>query len=106
MDIPAALEARSYSSDLSTVIQVADGFRGDGGRFALDIREGRARCTPTDRPVDVDMDLDVLGSLYMGGHRTSTLSAANRLRSNDSAMIQRLDAAFASDVPAQLGYGF
>jgi hypothetical protein len=34
------------------------------------------------------------------------LAAANRLRSNDFELAQRLDAAFASDVPAELGYGF
>ena len=66
MDIPTALEARSYQADLSAVIEISDGFRSDGGRFALEIRDGRARCTPTDAPADVQMDLDVLGSLYFG----------------------------------------
>jgi predicted acetyltransferase len=28
------------------------------------------------------------------------------LRSNDSGVVQRLDAAFISEVPAELGYGF
>jgi predicted acetyltransferase len=106
MDIPTALEARSYAADVSTVLEVSDGFRGDGGRFALDIREGRARCVPTDAPAVVHMDLDVLGSLYLGGHRASALAAANRLRSNDSDAIAKLDAAFVSDVPAELGFGF
>ena len=69
MDIPTALEARSYQSELSTVIEVSDGFRSDGGRFDLDVRDGRARCTPTDAEADIRMDLDVLGSLYLGAHR-------------------------------------
>ena len=51
-------------------------------------------------------DLSVLGSLYLGTHRASAFAAANRLRCNDSAFIARLDAAFASEVPAQLGFGF
>jgi predicted acetyltransferase len=106
MDIPAVLEARSYSADLSAVLEVSDGFRSDGGRFALQICNGRARCTPTDAPADVGMDLDVLGSLYMGAHRASTFSAANRLRSRDFGLVQRLDAVFVSDVPAELGFGF
>jgi predicted acetyltransferase len=106
MDIPAALEARSYSADLSAVLEVSDGFRSDGGRFALQIRDGRARCTPTDAPAEVQMGLDVLGALYLGAHRASTFVGANRLRSNDSGLVQRLDAAFVSDVPAELGYGF
>ena len=106
MDIPAALEARTYQCDLSTVIEVDDGFRSDGGRFTLEIRDGHAQCTPTDTPADVHMDLDVLGSLYLGAHRASALATANRLRSDALEAIRRLDAAFASDVPAELGFGF
>ena len=52
------------------MFEVSDGFRSDGGRFALEIRDGRARCTPTDAPADVQMDLDVLGSLYFGAHKS------------------------------------
>ncbi|OBC07062.1 hypothetical protein A5784_09235 [Mycobacterium sp. 852013-50091_SCH5140682] len=101
MDIPAALEARSYQDDLDVVLEVAD-----RGRFALQIRGGHARCTPTDAPPDIALDLDVLGSLYLGGYRAEGFATANRLRSNDSALIRRLGAAFASDVPAVLGYSF
>ncbi len=106
MDIPGALQARSYAAELSTVLQVADGFRGDGGRFALDIRGGRARCVPTDAPADVELDLDVLGSLYLGAHRAFALARANRLRCRDFDLAHRLDAAFATDTPAQLGFFF
>jgi predicted acetyltransferase len=106
MDIPTALEARSYQSELSAVLEVSDGFRSDGGRFAVQIRDGRARCTPTNADPDIRVDLDVLGSLYLGAHRASSFAAANRLRCNDSRLLQRVDAAFASDVPAELGFGF
>lgn len=106
MDIPVALEARRYQADLDTVLDVTDAFRGDGGRFALKVRDGRARCTPTDAPADVELDLDVLGSLYLGTHRPESFVAANRLRSKDSEQVQRLGAAFASDVAAELGYSF
>lgn len=106
MDIPTALEARSYAGELTAVVEIGDRFRDDGGRFALEIRDGRARCAPTSAPADVEMDLDVLGSLYFGSHRASTFVKANRLRSNDSRLIARIDAAFASDVCAELGFGF
>jgi predicted acetyltransferase len=106
MDIPVALEARRYQADLDAVLDVSDDFRGDGGRFALQIRGGHARCIPTDAPADVELDLDVLGSLYLGGHPPEAFVAANRLRSKDSELVQRLGAAFASDVPAELGYSF
>jgi predicted acetyltransferase len=106
MDIPAALEARTYQADLSTVLEVSDGFRGEAARFALEIRDGRARCMASDAPAEIEIDLDVLGSLYLGAHHASVLAAANRLRARDSALVRRLEAAFVSDVPAQLGFGF
>ncbi len=106
MDVPTALEARSYSADVSTVLDVSDGFRDDGGRFALQVHNGKARCTRTDAAAEVQIDLDVLGSIYLGVHRASAYAAANRLRSKDSDVVGRLDAAFVSDVPAELGFGF
>lgn len=106
IDVPAALEARSYLSEVSTVLAVTDGYRGAGGRFSLQIRDGRARCAPTDASVEVEMDLDVLSSLFLGSHRASAFAAANRLRCKDSELVALLDAAFCSDVQAELGFGF
>lgn len=106
MNVPAALEARCYQADLDIVLDVTDGFRDDGGRFALQIRDGRARCTPTDAPADLELGLDVLGSLYLGSHHPESFVVANRLRGKDSEAVRRLGTAFASDVPAELGYSF
>jgi predicted acetyltransferase len=52
------------------------------------------------------MDLDVLGSLYLGVHQVVPLATANRVRATDPAVLARLEAAFLSDVPAHLGFGF
>jgi predicted acetyltransferase len=106
MDVPTALAARTYAADVDTVLEVGDVFRSDGGRFALSIRDGRAECAPTDAPAEFTLDLDVLGSLYLGGHSAALLAAANRIRGGDRAQLARLDAAFRSDVPARLGFHF
>ncbi len=106
MDVASALRARRYFLDLDTVIEVDDGFRSDGGRFALEIRDGQARCVRTDAPAEFVMDLDVLGSLYLGVQRATTLAAANRIRGGTPASLTLLDAAFRSDVPSQLGFNF
>jgi predicted acetyltransferase len=106
LDIPAVLQARTYSADLSAVVCISDIVLGGGGRFALDISGGRAKCEPTNAPADVHTNLSVLGSLYFGAHRASSFAAAHRLRCDDPEMLCALDAAFASDVPAELGYGF
>jgi predicted acetyltransferase len=106
MDVPAALEARTYAVDVDTVIQVDDGFRSDGGRFAVTVRDGHARCVRTDAPAEFVTSLDVLGSLYLGVHPATTLAAANRIRGGTADSLALLDAAFRSDVPAQLGFNF
>jgi predicted acetyltransferase len=106
LDIPAVLEARSYAADVSVVLDVSDAALGGGGRYAFDVQGGRAKCVPTDAAADVHTELAVLGSLYMGGHRASAFAAAHRLRCNDSELLAQLDAAFVTDVPAKLGFGF
>ena len=106
MDVPAALEARTYAGDLDTVIEVDDGFRSDGGTFALTIRDGWARCARTAGPAEFEMGLDVLGSLYLGVHSARTLAAANRIRGGTPESLAMLDAAFRTAVPAQLGFTF
>jgi predicted acetyltransferase len=106
LDIPAVLEARTYAADLSVVLDICADDLGPGGRFALEVRDHKARCVPTDAPADVHTSRSVLGSLYMGAHRTAAFATANRLRCNDSGLMAQLDAAFATDVPAELGYGF
>ena len=106
LDIPAALQARTYRADLDVVIEVSDSFRDDGGRFALSIRDGRAHCLPTGTPADVVLDLDVLGALYLGSHRAPPFAAANRLRCEATEFVRGMDDAFAGDVPAQIGFPF
>ena len=106
LDIPVALQARTYSADVSVVLDVSDDVLGGGGRFALEVRDGRARCTATAADADVHTDLSVLGSLYLGAHRASAFAAAGRLRCGQPAVVAEVDAAFATDVYAERGFGF
>lgn len=106
IDIPLMLQARTYGADLFAVVQITDDALGDGGTFSLTIRDGSAKVVPTRDTPDVRTDLSVLGSIYLGTHRASAYAVANRLRCNDSSLLSRFDAAFASDVPAQVGYDF
>lgn len=106
MDVRAALEARRYLADLSVVLEIGDDFRSDGGRFALEVREGVARCSRTDAPADLEFGLDVLGSIYFGVHTVLELAAANRIRCGDRHLLMQADVAFRSAVPAELGFHF
>jgi predicted acetyltransferase len=105
IDVPATLEARSYQADLSAVLEISDDALG-GGTFTLTIHNGKARVAPTNDTPDLHTDLSVLGSIYMGAHRASAFATANRLRCNDNYLLRQLDVAFATEVSAELGYGF
>ncbi|MEU8897947.1 GNAT family N-acetyltransferase [Nocardia sp. NPDC048505] len=106
MDVPAALTARSYSADLDTVLAVHDPFREAGGTFALTVRDGHAECAPTTRPAEVELGIDVLGSLYFGAYPARLFAAANRLQVKDSAQLPALEHAFATERDAELGWHF
>ncbi|MGF7125072.1 enhanced intracellular survival protein Eis [Rhodococcus sp. BE178] len=106
MDVPAALEARSYQVDLDTVLDVRDPYLDCGGVFALTVRYGRARCRRTDAAPRISMDLDALGSLYLGAHRARGLAAAHRITAASERDLALLDLAFGADRAAVLGWGF
>ncbi|MGO4614040.1 GNAT family N-acetyltransferase [Nocardia sp. 2YAB30] len=106
MDLPAALSARSYAGELDVVLAVTDPFREAGGSFALRVRDGQARCEPTTRAADIELGIDVLGSMYLGAVPARVFAAANRLRVKDSARLHAIDNAFRAERDAVLGWFF
>ena len=106
MDVPAALSARGYESDLDIVLAVDDPFRDAGGTFALRARDGHAECEPTTRTPDIELGIDVLGSLYLGAYSARTFAAANRLHARNSRAIADLDRAFRAEREPVLGWFF
>ncbi|QBJ96313.1 GNAT family N-acetyltransferase [Rhodococcus sp. ABRD24] len=106
MDVPAALGARTYALDGDIVLAVRDPYLDAGGTFALTVRDGHAECRRTDATAHVTLDLDALGSLYLGAHRARTLAAAHRIEAASDRDLALVDMMFAADRPAVLGYGF
>lgn len=106
VDVARALATRRYTHDVSTVIELAAGELGGGGRYRLTVRDGQGHCTPSDDPPEVSMDLSVLGSIYLGAHRPSAFAAAHRLHCANPDLLHQLDLALGWAVPAELGFGF
>lgn len=106
MDVPKALSARTYRSDLDIVLTVQDPFRDAGGNFALRVRDGVAECAPTGRSADLELGIDVLSSLYFGAHRARVFAAANRIQAKDAAVLRAFDSAFVGDRDPELGWFF
>ncbi|HEV2761333.1 MAG TPA: GNAT family N-acetyltransferase [Acidimicrobiales bacterium] len=100
LDVEAALAARTYGSDGSLVLEVADGSGSDpgvAGRYRLDGGGGRpAGCRRTDEPPDLAIDAADLASAYLGGVRFTTLARAGLVGELVPGAVARADSLFAS----------
>lgn len=91
LDVPRVLEARSYERDGMIVLDVADPFLDRGGRFRLEVENGRACCASTSDTADVELALSDLGSLYLGGGTADALARAGRLTGPSAAIRTMTD---------------
>jgi predicted acetyltransferase len=88
VDVGAALAARSYAEDGDVVLAVADGFcPWNDARFALD-------GSKTTAPPDLRLDVDALGSAYLGGFTVGQLARAGRVEELTPGAVERADALF------------
>ncbi|MET9691796.1 GNAT family N-acetyltransferase [Streptomyces sp. NPDC006514] len=108
VDLPAALEARSYRSAMDVVVEVEDAFcPWNEGRWRLVAdAEGAARCTRTAEPADLELSVRELGSAYLGGITLTSLAAAGRVRELRPGALAEASRAFAGDVAPWLPHGF
>ena len=101
IDLPAALEARSYSGPGSVVLEISDDFcPTNAGRWHLDVPGGATRAVVTRAPaeseVDVSLDIGALAAVYLGAFRFRDLVQAGRARECRPDAIARADALFAT----------
>ncbi|WP_446216500.1 GNAT family N-acetyltransferase [Micromonospora sp. IBHARD004] len=81
VDLPAALAARRYATDLDVVIEVTDELLPENaGRWRLVGGPSAATCTATTEPAQLACDVRALGELYLGGAGLGALAAAGRVR--------------------------
>ncbi|THJ67402.1 GNAT family N-acetyltransferase [Arthrobacter echini] len=96
LDVPAALEARSYRGSGSLVLEVLDDLGLAAGSFALSVSDGvaRVRSVEDGSGADITLSVNALGSLYLGGVHAATLAAAGGLSAADAAAVELLDTLF------------
>ncbi|MEV7278829.1 GNAT family N-acetyltransferase [Streptomyces sp. NPDC093111] len=99
LDVPRALTARGWSGDGELVLDVTDPFLGEHGRHLLTVRDGKADCVPTDREPDLSLDVNDLGSIYLGGTAPSTLVRAGHIRAHHPAAAALADTLFRAERP-------
>jgi predicted acetyltransferase len=94
VDVPAALSARRYATDIDTVFEVADDLLPENtGRWRLVGGPDGARCTRTDEPADLVCDVRDLATGYLGGPSLTTL-LAGRVRELRPGAAVRAGVAF------------
>ncbi|RCK68460.1 GNAT family N-acetyltransferase [Desertihabitans brevis] len=86
LDPVGALEGREWSGSGSCVLELRDPLGLAGGRWALDVADGRASVEASTAPADVTLDVDTLASLYLGGVTAPTLARAGRLEGSPDAL--------------------
>jgi predicted acetyltransferase len=96
MDVPIALQARSYSAPLDVVIEVRDPIGDCDGRYRLFATTDGAECERTDAEPDISIDAEDLGGIYMGRSQLRNLSRTGRV-SGDHRILAAADASFAWD---------
>jgi len=97
VDVPAALQARSYAADGSIVLDVLDDFMPEvGGRFRLTVSGGEGRVEQTEDAADVQLTIADLGAVYMGGFSFASLGRAARTTECTPDSRARADALFAT----------
>ncbi|MFE7137681.1 GNAT family N-acetyltransferase [Streptomyces sp. NPDC057644] len=94
LDVPRALEARTYGTEASLVLEVRDEAGLAGGRFLLDASDSGARCTPTTRSADLALGVGELSTLYLGDESVRRLVDLGRVEELRAGAATTADAVF------------
>jgi len=99
VDMPRALTARSYATDLDVVLEVTDEIcPWNAGTWRLTATGGPtpdARCEPTDDEADISLDVVHLGAAYLGGTALTELALAGGPVERRPGALAATTAAFA-----------
>lgn len=102
LDVPAALEARTYENDGELVLQVDDPLGFADGRYRFTVTGGAATVVATDNEPDVTLPAASLGSVYLGHDVAHGLAIAGRVHGDADA----LDRLFRTARPPRLSTWF
>ena len=98
VDVPAALEARRYPTEIDLVLEVTDDLLPqNNGAFRLRGGPDGAGVSRTSDPPDVSLAVAQLGALYLGGNSPATLRQAGLIAEHTPGALRRMAAGFAWD---------
>ncbi len=99
IELPAALEGRSYRGPGSLVFEVTDDFcPWNAGTWQLSVPEsdGVAKVTGTRAAPDLSMDISDVATVYLGAFNFAQLAAAGRVRECRPGALAAADELFAT----------
>ncbi|MGW7424346.1 GNAT family N-acetyltransferase [Streptomyces sp. NPDC054813] len=92
LDVVRALEARTYDTAGSLVLEVADRQGLAGGRFRLDTSPEQASCVPTTDAPELTLDIADLASVWLGDQSVARLHALGRVQEARVGAARKADA--------------
>lgn len=99
VDVPAALEARSYRQAGSIVFSVTDELcPSNAGTWRLETSGGRTKVAGSDEQPELTMNSADLGAAYLGGFSFAQLARAGRVAELAPGAVQRMDDLFRTDI--------
>jgi predicted acetyltransferase len=90
LDVRAVLEARTYATDGTLVLDV------DGARWRLDGGPDGATCAATAEAADLVLPVASLGAAYLGGTPWRALASAGRVTEERAGALDRAAAMFST----------
>lgn len=95
LDVPAALSARRYATEVDAVLEVADPLLpGNAGRWRLVGGPDGAAVTSTRDTPDLSLDVRELGAAYLGGVGLGALARAGLVTEHSPGAADRVGTAF------------
>lgn len=95
LDVPAALSARRYQSDVDIVLEVTDrDIPANAGRWRLTGSPQAATCVSTVDEPDLTLDIRALGAAYLGGTPLTSLAGTGQVTERTAGTLNRASAAF------------
>lgn len=93
LDVVRALEARTYGTAGTLVLDVTDESGPDGGRYRLRAAsDGTATCAPTTEEADLSLSIADLATLWLGDESAVRLAALGRVRERQEGAARLADA--------------
>ncbi len=108
VDVPNALTQRGYAAACDVVIGVTDQTcPWNTGRWHLEVGDdGVGRCQATQAAADLELDVAVLGSAYLGGRSIASLAQAGFAVEHTAGAVARLSRAMRADIEPLGTFGF